>query len=593
MMLCPKCGQETEDQAQLCPHCGAPLQSEPAETEVCAPEETVATDCPQNIPADTADTTPAPASESQENTGLTEDEVEETQENADSAVEDGEDADSTEEDGEDAPEDADSTVEDGEDAPENADSTAEDGEDAQENADSAEESGEDAQEDAESTEESGEDAPEDAESTAEDAGEPMKKSHMGILLGVVIALLVVIVVSLGVALKYVSDGNSLPTVSDVKEAIHEKNFDADAVAVYIRDEDGMDVAQIDNRMFSFYYWGEYYYFVNSYGFQFDSSKPLAEQTYEEETNSETGESTITTWQDYFMDAASYSMNQIAAMKQAGEAEGFQLPEEYQTEYDSVVETMASNAASAGFVDEDGNGDALAYIQDSYGSSATIETFQQYLYDSYYASAYSDHIYYGLSYTTEEIDAYFDENTDYFSSYGVEKTDIPNVNVRHILIEPEADEDGNISDEAWAAALATAEDLLAQWKSGDATEESFGQLAEEHSTDSGSSSNGGLYEDVYPGQMVTAFNDWCFDSARQVGDTDIVQTDFGYHIMYFVSQTDSYYYRTVAESEMRYYDGNALLEEMVDSCTVTYTDDVDVVYPDAVKTIMEKDPSELS
>ena len=33
-------------------------------------------------------------------------------------------------------------------------------------------------------------------------------------------------------------------------------------------------------------------------------------------------------------------------------------------------------------------------------------------------------------------------------------------------------------------------------------------------------------------MVTNFNDWCFDPSRQVGDYGIVETEFGYHIMYY-------------------------------------------------------------
>lgn len=423
------------------------------------------------------------------------------------------------------------------------------------------------------------------------AAAPKKKHTLGILAGVIIALLVVIVVALGVALKYVNDGNKLPSLSDVVEKVQEKKIDADATAAYVRDADGMDIAQIDNELLNFYYWGEYYYFVNTYGFQFDSSLPLEDQVYEEVTDSETGETTVTTWQDYFMESARYSINQIEAMKEAGEAEGFEMSDEYMTEYNNVIDTMTTNAASAGFVDEEGNGDALAYIQDSYGDCATMETFKAYLYDSYYASAYSDHIYYGLTYTTEDMEKYFDENADYFASYGVEKSDVPNVNVRHILVEPQADEEGNISDEAWEKAQEEAENLLEEWKNGDATEDSFALLATDNSADSGSSSNGGLYENVYPGEMVSAFNDWCFDPERKEGDTDIVKTDYGYHIMYFVGHTEEYYYLTVAESDMRYYDGNAKLEEIVDTYSVTYTGDADITYPSAVKSIMEQSAAE--
>lgn len=112
---------------------------------------------------------------------------------------------------------------------------------------------------------------------------------------------------------------------------------------------------------------------------------------------------------------------------------------------------------------------------------------------------------------------------------VYKTSLREVDVRHILIMPEDD----TAEEDWNTAKTTAEDILNQWLAGDMTEESFAALAEEKSEDEGSSAEGGLYEDVYIGQMVTEFEDWCFDSSRQNGDYGIVKTEYGYHIMYFV------------------------------------------------------------
>ena len=53
-------------------------------------------------------------------------------------------------------------------------------------------------------------------------------------------------------------------------------------------------------------------------------------------------------------------------------------------------------------------------------------------------------------------------------------------------------------------------------------------------DPGSQMTGGLYADFPQGQMVPEFDGWSFDAARKLGDTDIVKTDYGYHIMYFVS-----------------------------------------------------------
>lgn len=128
-----------------------------------------------------------------------------------------------------------------------------------------------------------------------------------------------------------------------------------------------------------------------------------------------------------------------------------------------------------------------------------------------------------------------------------------VNVRHILIKAVADKNGSYTDEAKAAAKKKAEDLLAKWKSGEATEESFAQLAKENSEDSGSNTKGGLYENVSKGEMVTEFNDWCFAEGRKPGDTGIVYGESGsysgYHVMYYVGP-GKLYRDKLAEDNLR-------------------------------------------
>lgn len=425
---------------------------------------------------------------------------------------------------------------------------------------------------------------ETAEAAAEEAPEETaeepkkKKSPLAAILIAVIVLLVIIVTCLGLALSKVQKGEALPTVSDIVEAIKPDNYKPDAIAVTVTDDSGNVVAELSNSEFGFYYWGEYYYYVNYYGLGFDATVDLDEQFYDESTGM--------TWHDYFVDMAKNSLSQIAVLKAEAEAAGFTMPEDYQAEYEAIIEAMPTNAANTGFADEEGNGDVLAYIQDSYGADATVEEFEEYLYDSYYVSAYSDEIYYSFSYDDAQLEEYYDTNADYFTSYGIEKSDMPNVNVRHILIEPEADEEGNTSDEAWEAAEEEAERVLQEWKDGEATEDTFGELANTYSTDGGSNTVGGLYEGVYPGQMVETFNDWCFDASRQTGDTDIVKTDYGYHIMYFVSQTEEYYWKTVTDSEIRYEDYNAAITAMTEKYTAQETEDLQVKDPDAVVLIRE-------
>ena len=122
------------------------------------------------------------------------------------------------------------------------------------------------------------------------------------------------------------------------------------------------------------------------------------------------------------------------------------------------------------------------------------------------------------------------------------------NVRHILVgfehnhnesEEHDHSTASYTDEEKAAALAEAEAILNEWKNGDATEASFAELANAKSDD-GDGTTGGLYENVFPGQMVASFEDWCYDESRVAGDTGIVESTYGYHVMFFVGNSDMNY-----------------------------------------------------
>lgn len=145
-----------------------------------------------------------------------------------------------------------------------------------------------------------------------------------------------------------------------------------------------------------------------------------------------------------------------------------------------------------------------------------------------------------------------------------------INVRHILIAPETEENKSATEasaESWAEAYEKAQGILNDWKAGDATESSFAGLVADNSTDTGSSSNGGLYENVVTGQMVNPFSAWCFDADRTAGDTGIVKTDFGYHIMYFVGTNDQKVWEYNAKQALTAEDGKTEGEKLEDEYTL--------------------------
>lgn len=138
------------------------------------------------------------------------------------------------------------------------------------------------------------------------------------------------------------------------------------------------------------------------------------------------------------------------------------------------------------------------------------------------------------------------------------SDAKTVNVRHILIAPESSKssDDNSSsksakdctDKEWAAAEKKAKSILAKYNSGDKTSKSFAKLAKSNSSD-GNASDGGLYENIIPNQMVPTFNAWCFDSSRKAGDVGIVKTEYGYHIMYFEGKNDQAVWKYIAQQKL--------------------------------------------
>ena len=148
--------------------------------------------------------------------------------------------------------------------------------------------------------------------------------------------------------------------------------------------------------------------------------------------------------------------------------------------------------------------------------------------------------------------------------GTESNDYPTVNVRHILVKAvDADGDGTYSDTEKQTAYDAVKAIENEWLAGGGTEEGFAALANEKSEDAGSNTNGGLYENIYKGQMVTEFNDFCFGE-RETGDYAIVYGESsayaGYHLVYF-SGENALYSRIIAENAMRQEDGAAAINDL--------------------------------
>lgn len=126
--------------------------------------------------------------------------------------------------------------------------------------------------------------------------------------------------------------------------------------------------------------------------------------------------------------------------------------------------------------------------------------------------YASKIKTGLKYTDADLKAYYDNQ----KKAGTEL-------VWHILISTKDAEGKDFTQAKIDEAKKKAEDILAKVNSG----AKFSDLVTQYTEDPGSKETGGEYS-ITKGQMVKEFENWTFKAKE--GETGIVITDYGFHIM---------------------------------------------------------------
>ena len=270
-----------------------------------------------------------------------------------------------------------------------------------------------------------------------------------------------------------------------------------------------------------------------------------------------------TWEQYFLQDALNNWTTFEAVARQAREAGFQMSDENREQMNTMEDGLLETATNNGFED------TTAMIERNFSAGATLEDYKSFWEMYFLSSDYYNEITGSFAPTAEEIAEYFNTHEAEYADNGLDKT-TSSVDVRHILILPEGATVETVtteefSDEAWAAGEQKAQEILDQWLSGDKTEDSFATLANENSADTGSNTNGGLYSGVTEGKMVEAFNDWCFDADRKVGDYGIVKTQYGYHIMYFCGS--QLLWESQAESDLLAQMSNDFINNAVEAADV--------------------------
>lgn len=317
-------------------------------------------------------------------------------------------------------------------------------------------------------------------------------------------------------------------------------------------------AELTNRQLSVWYWGEVaQYRQENHDIAPDFDRPLDAQTCQID-------SSVGSWQQYFLREALASWHNTQALVQHsadvpltleeafqpnlvntekymtgmpatsvlyGYASHYSPNSMHQAYLDAVPQMLTELAQEKGYE----NTDAMARV--AFGS--TEDALQSVTYSYNRAYMYFTHLSHYIEPSQEELDAFYTANAEDFSGEGIA------VDFRQILLIPEDDpekeltvtvaENGAVScpEEAWETCQEKARETLDHWrKKNRGTEATFGETARKMSKDTGMYETGGLYRGIRKGQLLDVLDAWCFDPARQPGDTEILRSDYGIHILYF-------------------------------------------------------------
>lgn len=279
----------------------------------------------------------------------------------------------------------------------------------------------------------------------------------------------------------------------------------------------------------------------------DTALPFSQQPCEID-------SSVNTWEQYFLKKALATWHTVQALANAAEEQGLPVEEAFQPNLDNYAEYMTGmpatkylyryekayspNSMHQAFLDDldrllsqlaTENGfsslDDLAARGLQVSKEDLLEAAKLYNFGYMYLTTMED----DLLPSDEEVDAYYQQNQADHPASG------KFASFRQVLLEPVA------SDAELDQIEETAQKMLKDWagkyRHG---EGSFAKMAYESSADLGSNLQGGLYWHIAEGSLISPLNEWVFDPQRQSGDTTVLRSSLGVHILYYVEgNTQSY------------------------------------------------------
>ena len=233
-----------------------------------------------------------------------------------------------------------------------------------------------------------------------------------------------------------------------------------------------------------------------------------------------------TYAKFFQDRALEALQNEALLCAAAAEDGYTLSDAGKQSVEESVTSYKQSATDYGYT-------LAAYLRAVYGPYMTESTFREHLTNSTLASEYAQHYQESLTYSDEELTAYYQEHADTMDTF--------DFRAFYISGAPAAktDADGNTveaTDEEKAAAMGLAKTqadaMLRRLQDGEA----FNAAAKDYAAEDAKAN----YDDpdynrqTRLGSAVASYDyaEWLTDSARKDGDVTVVESSSGYYVLQF-------------------------------------------------------------
>ncbi len=265
--------------------------------------------------------------------------------------------------------------------------------------------------------------------------------------------------------------------------------------------------------YNYYFCTEYYDFVAEHYDRLDEAgldvrRSLKRQSYDGEQS----------WRDYFRALALDDMREYAILRSEAEAAGFDAQERVDQALAQKAEELREAALNGGFTKID------SYLTSYYDGGMTEEIFYDQLARQTLAEAYREVVLEALAPADDAVEEY--------KRAHLSGEDYDTADVVIAFFAPALDRvTGQAEEHQWDNARTRTEAALERAQAEGGSLDAYADIARRYSQLAGGP-EGGRYPALTKDGLEEELADWCFDPAREAGDTAIRKGESGWYLVYF-------------------------------------------------------------